>query len=187
MPRDKKTAFKFTTTAASLPVLQQAATTDKLGTTITLSGTSVAYRNASDVYQGWNEILAAAADFTAQADTATGTAQVLPGLNGQNMLGFIKVVYTNAGLTNAGTPQLKVVGSNAATVTSGALSSSPVDVTVTFNMSTTTGSFVAYLPILTNKPYWQLQINGTSSGAASGTIQIVHASYVTGRDGAMGL
>lgn len=190
MARDKKASFKFTAvTGASLPQLNQTATTDKLGSTITITASTAAYRGASDVFQTLNEVLAAAADFASQADTGTATAAALVGLNAQNQDVFVKVVYTMGGtLTNIGSPAWKVVGSAASTTSGGALSSSPADISAAVPLQTSAGTYVAYIPVMSAKPYWQLQVNGTSTGAASGaTVQVLMAALVNGRDGSVSL
>lgn len=191
MARDKKASFKFTTvTGATLPQLNQGSvTSDKLGATITITATSVAYRGASDVFSTPNMVLAAAADFASQADTAASGASDLVGTNGQNMELFAKVVYTMGGtLTNIGSPAWKVVGSAASTTSGGALSSSPADISASVPLQTSAGTYVAYIPVLSSKPYWQLQLNGTASGAASGaTVQVLMAALVNGRDGSVSL
>jgi len=118
MARDKKASFKFTAvTGATAPQMNQTATTDKLGATITVTASSVAYRGASDVFSTPNMILAAAADFASQADTAASGSSDLAGTNGQNSPLFAKVIYTMGGtLTNIGSPVWKVVASAASTV-----------------------------------------------------------------------
>ena len=191
MARDKKASFKFTAvTGATAPQMNQGSvTTDKLGATITITASSVAYRGASDVFSTPNMVLAAAADFASQADTAASGSSDLNGTNGQNMPLFAKVVYTMGGvLTNIGSPVWKVVASAASTVSTGALSSSPVSISADVPLQTSAGTYVAYLPVLSPKPYWQLQLTGTASGAASGaTVQVVMAALVNGRDGSVGL
>ena len=190
MARDKKASFKFTAvTGATAPQMNQTATTDKLGSTITVTASSVAYRGASDVFSTPNMVLAAAADFASQADTAASGSSDLNGTNGQTMELFAKVVYTMGGtLTNIGSPTWKVVGSAASTVSAGALSSSPADISAAAPLQTSAGTYVVYLPVLSSKPYWQLQLTGTASGAASGaTVQVVMAALVNGRDGAVSL
>jgi hypothetical protein len=190
MARDKKASFKFTAvTGATAPQMNQTATTDKLGATITVTASSVAYRGASDVFSTPNMILAAAADFASQADTAASGSSDLAGTNGQNSPLFAKVIYTMGGtLTNIGSPVWKVVASAASTVSAGALSSSPVSISADVPLQTSAGTYVAYLPVLSPKPYWQLQLTGTASGSASGaTVQVVMAALVNGRDGSVGL
>jgi hypothetical protein len=191
MARDKKASFKFTAvTGATAPQMNQGSvTTDKLGATITITASSVAYRGASDVFSTPNMVLAAAADFASQADTAASGSSDLNGTNGQTMELFAKVVYTMGGtLTNIGSPTWKVVGSAASTVSAGALSSSPADISAAAPLQTSAGTYVVYLPVLSSKPYWQLQLTGTASGAASGaTVQVVMAALVNGRDGSVGL
>ena len=191
MARDKKASFKFTAvTGATAPQMNQGSvTSDKLGATITITATDVAYRGASDVFSTPNMILAAAADFASQADTAASGAGVLPGTNGQNSPLFAKVIYTMGGtLTNIGSPVWKVVASAASTVSAGALSSSPVSISADVPLQTSAGTYVAYLPVLSAKPYWQLQLTGTASGAASGaTVQVVMAALVNGRDSSVSL
>lgn len=188
MARDKKASFKFTGVAsASLPTLASVISSDKLETTITYSGSSVAYKSVSDVFWSPNMILAAAAQFTDQADVAAAGAEALGGVNGQNQSLFVKVLVTNnASVANLGTPQLQVFGATAKSsdtaLTSGVAVSAPVNITTTASESK-----AYYIPLLTTKPYLQLQLNGTSSGAAAGTVKIVMAGLVTGRDGSVGL
>ncbi len=191
MARDKKASFKFSTVADGTGTIAQApvAGSGNLQTVATFSG-SKAYTVASDVFQTWNEIVADAAAFGSQADTKTATAAALVGNNGQNQSQFVKVIYQNNGsVTGAGTPTLSIVGSAAATTSgnAGALSSSPVAVTAAVALDTTVSvTKVVYLPLLTVKPYIQLQISGTTSSGA-GTMTILMAAIVNGRDGSVGL
>lgn len=194
MARDKKASFKFTTVASYASAkLIQSASTDKLSTTITMTGYagSTQVYGASDVFSTPNMILAAAADFASQADTAASGAGVLPGVNGQNQDLFVKVVYTTAGtLTNIGTAVFKVVGSDASTVaTAGNLSSSPADISPSVVVNKTAGTYVAYIPVLSAKPYWQLQFTTLTSATTTdtGTIAIAMAALVNGRDGSVSL
>ena len=192
MARDKKASFKFTTSTLSAPRLVSTATADKLSTAITYSAaTTVAYQSVSDVFSTPNMVLAAAADFASQADTpATGSAD-LPGINGQAQSLFVKVIVSNnASVANAGSPMLQVFASNASTVDAqGKLSSSPVEISAGVVITTTVStSAVYYLPVLSAKPYWQLQLNGTASGGTSaGVVTIQMAGLVNGRDGAVSL
>lgn len=194
MARDKKASFKFTTVASYASAkLKQDASTDKLATTITMTGyagTTQVY-GASDVFSSPNMILAAAADFASQADTAASGAGVLPGINGQNQDLFVKVVYTTAGtLTNIGTAVFKVVGSDASTVaTAGNLSSSPADISPSVVVNKTAGTYVAYIPVMSAKPYWQLQFTTLTSATTTdtGTIAVAMAALVNGRDGSVSL
>lgn len=194
MARDKKASFKYTTVASYASAkLKQTAATDKLSTTIDMTGyaASTQVYGASDVFSTPNMILAAAADFASQADTAASGAEVLPGTNGQNSPLFVKVVYTTAGtLTNIGTAVFKVVGSAASTVaTAGNLSSSPADISASVVVNKTAGTYVAYIPVLSAKPYWQLQFTTLTSATTTdtGTIAIAMAALVNGRDGAVSL
>jgi hypothetical protein len=118
MARDKKASFKFTTSTLSAPRLVSTATADKLSTAITYSAaTTVAYQSVSDVFSSPNMILAAAADFASQADTAASGSSDLPGINGQGQSLFVKVIVSNnASVANAGSPMLQVFGSAASTV-----------------------------------------------------------------------
>lgn len=194
MARDKKASFKFTTVASYASAkLKQTALTDKLSTTIDMTGyaASTQVYGASDVFSTPNMVLAAAADFASQADTAASGAEVLPGINGQAQSLFVKVVYTTAGtLTNIGTAVFKVVGSAASTVaTAGNLSSSPADISASVVVNKTAGTYVAYIPVLSTKPYWQLQFTTLTSATTTdtGTIAIAMAALVNGRDGAVSL
>ncbi len=192
MARDKKASFKFTTSTLSAPRLVSTATADKLSTAITYSAaTTVAYQSVSDVFSSPNMILAAAADFASQADTAASGSSDLPGINGQGQSLFVKVIVSNnASVANAGSPVLQVFGSAASTVDAqGKLSSSPVEISAGVVITTTVStSAVYYLPVLSAKPYWQLQLNGTASGGTSaGVVTIQMAGLVNGRDGAVSL
>jgi hypothetical protein len=192
MARDKKASFKFTTSTLSAPRLVSTATADKLSTAITYSAaTTVAYQSVSDVFSSPNMILAAAADFASQADTAASGSSDLPGINGQGQSLFVKVIVSNnASVANAGSPMLQVFGSAASTVDAqGKLSSSPVEISAGVVITTTVStSAVYYLPVLSAKPYWQLQLNGTASGGTSaGVVTIQMAGLVNGRDGAVSL
>jgi hypothetical protein len=192
MARDKKASFKFTTSTLSAPRLVSTATADKLSTAITYSAaTTVAYQSVSDVFSTPNMVLAAAADFASQADTAATGSSDLPGINGQGQSLFVKVIVSNnASVANAGSPMLQVFGSAASTVDAqGKLSSSPVEISAGVVITTTVStSAVYYLPVLSAKPYWQLQLNGTASGGTSaGVVTIQMAGLVNGRDGAVSL
>lgn len=192
MARDKKASFKFTTSTLSAPRLVSTATADKLSTAITYSAaTTVAYQSVSDVFSSPNMILAAATDFASQADTAASGSSDLPGINGQGQSLFVKVIVSNnASVANAGSPTLQVFGSAASTVDAqGKLSSSPVEISAGVVITTTVStSAVYYLPVLSAKPYWQLQLNGTASGGTSaGVVTIQMAGLVNGRDGAVSL
>ena len=163
-----------------------------MGTAITYSAaTTVAYQSVSDVFSTPNMVLAAAADFASQADTpATGSSD-LAGINGQTQSLFVKVIVSNnASVANAGSPMLQVFGSSASTVDAqGKLSSSPVEISAGVVITTTVStSAVYYLPVLSAKPYWQLQLSGTASGGTSaGVVTIAMAALVNGRDGAVSL
>jgi len=194
MARDKKASFKYTTVASYASAkLKQTASTDKLSTTIDMTGyaASTQVYGASDVFSTPNMVLAAAADFASQADTAASGSSDLNGTNGQNMSLFVKVVYTTAGtLTNIGTAVFKVVGSAASTVaTAGNLSSSPADISASVTVNKTAGTYVAYIPVLSSKPYWQLQFTTLTSATTTdtGTIAIAMAALVNGRDGSVSL
>lgn len=192
MARDKKASFKFTTATLSAPRLVSTATADKLSTAITYSAaTTVAYQSVSDVFSSPNMILAAAADFASQADTAASGSSDLPGINGQAQSLFVKVIVSNnASVANAGSPMLQVFASAASTVDAqGKLSSSPVEISAGVVITTTVStSAVYYLPVLSAKPYWQLQLNGTASGGTSaGVVTIQMAGLVNGRDGSVSL
>lgn len=191
MARDKKASFKFTTRTASLPRLASTATSDGLGTTITYSGTSVAYASVSDVFRTINMVRADAQDFGTQVETAMSGSSDLVGVNGQNQDLFLKVIVTNNGaVANLGTPQLQVFASatNSTDASSFKLDSSPTEVSAAVNITTTaSASAVYYIPFMTAKPYIQLQLNGTSSGAAAGTVTITMAGIVNGRDGSVSL
>jgi len=194
MARDKKASFKYTTVASYASAkLKQTASTDKLSTTIDMTGyaASTQVYGASDVFSTPNMVLAAAADFASQADTAASGSSDLNGTNGQNMPLFVKVVYTTAGtLTNIGTAVFKVVGSAASTVaTAGNLSSSPADISASVTVNKTAGTYVAYIPVLSSKPYWQLQFTTLTSATTTdtGTIAIAMAALVNGRDGSVSL
>jgi hypothetical protein len=194
MARDKKASFKFTTVASyASGKLKQTAATDKLSTSIDYTGyaASTEVFGASDVFSSPNMILAAAADFTAQADTAASGATDLVGINAQNQDLFVKVIYTTAGtLTNVGTIDLKVVASAASTVgAKGNLSSSPVEISATRVVNKTAGTYVVYLPVMSSKPYWQLQVTSTTGGTTgdTGTVAISMAALVNARDGSVSL
>jgi hypothetical protein len=160
-----------------------------LGTTITYSGTSVAYTSRSDVFRTINMVQGAAADFAAQADTAATGSSDLVGLNGDNQMLWLKVIVTNnAAVANLGTPQLQVFASDTYPATASSALTSAVEASPAINITTTASdSKMYYFPITTAKKYLQLQLNGTSSGAAAGTVQIVVAALVTGRDGAQSI
>jgi hypothetical protein len=194
MARDKKASFKFSTISASMPgTLGSAASTDKLSTTITFTGSANnASGTYSDVFSTPNMILADAANFTAQADTAASGSSDLTGVNGQNQSLFVKIILTAAGVSAGnGTFALKVVGANASTVSSGKLSDASLrDVTASVPVTVTAaGSQVVYLPLMTSKPY--LQIIGTGalagSGTVGGTLVVSMAGIVNGRDGSVSL
>lgn len=191
MARDKKASFKFTTRTASLPRLASTATSDALGTVITYSGTSVAYASVSDVFRTINMVRADAQDFGTQVETAMSGSSDLVGINGQNQDLFVKVIVTNNGaVANLGTPQLQLFASatNSVDASSFKLDSTPVEVSPAVNITTTaSASAVYYMPFMTTKPYLQLQLNGTSSGAAAGTVTITMAGIVNGRDGSVSL
>lgn len=192
MARDKKASFKFTTQTLDAPRLASAATADKLSTAITYSGTTgTAYQSVSDVFSSPNMILAAAADFASQADTAASGSSDLAGINGQAQSLFVKVIVSNnSAVAFAGSPVLQVYASNASTVDArGKLSSSPVEISAGVVITTTVStSAVYYLPVLSAKPYWQLQLSGaTSGGTGAGVVTIQMAGLVNGRDGSVSL
>jgi len=188
MARDKKASFKFSDVTDATGTLGQDAPADKLSTVITFSG-SKAYVVASDVYRTYNMITGDAAAFGSQADTPAAGAADLVGINAQNQDLFVKVIYTNsAGITGAGTPILTIRGSDSATATDpgGALNSSvPISAAVTLS-TTASASDVIYIPVMSSRPYWQLQIAGTTS-SGGGTMTIVMAALVNGRDGSVSL
>lgn len=192
MPRDAKASFKFTTRAASAPRLASTAVTNKLETEITLTSSTAAYSSVSDLFSSPNMILAAAADFASQADTPATGAGILDGVLNDSEL-YVKVVVTTGAtaFTNGGTPQLQIFGSNSTSVnaTSFALDSGVTEITPAINLTTTvSSSAIYYLPIKSTKKYWQLQINGTSTGSITGaTYTIKMAGLVTSRDGAQSL
>ncbi len=192
MPRDAKASFKFTSRTASPPRLLSAAETDKLQTTITLTSSTAAYSSVSDVFSSANMILGAAADFGTQTDTAAPGATVLDGVLNDSEL-YVKLVVTTGAtaFTNGGTPQLQIFGSNTNTVnaTSFALDTGVVELTPAVNVTTTvSSSAIYYLPIKSTKKYWQLQLNGTSTGAITGATYVIKmAGLVTSRDGAQSL
>lgn len=98
------------------------------------------------------------------------------------------IVRNDSAVANLGTPQLQVFGSDTfpATVTS-ALTSA-VEVSPAVNITTTaSASAVYYLPVMSSKKYLQLQLNGLSTGLAAGTVTIVMAAFVNGRDGSVSL
>lgn len=194
MARDRKASFKFSDISASMPgTLASTAGSDKLTTAITFSGTAnQATGTYSDVFSSPNMILAAAAQFTAQADTAAPGATDLVGINAQNSDLFLKVILTTAGVnTGNGTFALKVVGANASTLTSGRLSHSSLrDVSASVPVTVqTAGSQVVYIPFMTSKPYLQLIGTGTlaASGTVAGTLTVNMAGIVNGRDGSVSL
>lgn len=190
MARDKKASFKFTDVGtAALPLLASDAASDSLSTVITYSGTSQAYTSRSDVFRSPNMVQAAAADFASQADTpATGSSDLV-GINAQNQDMFLKVIVTNnASVANLGTPQLQVFGSDTYPATASSALTSAVEVSPAINITTTaSASAVYFFPVMTSKKYLQLQLNGTSSGAAAGTVTIALAALVNGRDGSVSL
>lgn len=193
MPRDAKASFKFTSRAASGTRLLSAAVTNKLETTITMTlGAAGAYNSVSDVFSTPNMVLAAAADFAAQADTpATGSTD-LDGVFNESEL-YAKIVVTTGAtaFTNAGTPQFQIFGSNSSAVdgTTFALNSGVVEISPAVNATTTVSSAaIYYLPVKSTKKYWQFQLNGTASGAVgAATYTIKMAGLVTSRDGAQSL
>jgi hypothetical protein len=193
MARDKKASFKFSDIADAAGTIAQDATSDKLSTVATYSG-SKAYVIASDVLAFWPETQAAASDFASQTDTPTAqalTTGALVGINAQNQDLFVKVVYRNgAAVSGAGSPTITIVGSSTRTVsaTTNALTTGVVTLTAGRVLSTTSSaSAVLYIPVMTSLPFLQLQINGTTSAAtgATNTIQIVMASLVNARDGSV--
>jgi hypothetical protein len=173
--------------------LGSVALSDKLSTTITFTGTAnQATGTYSDVFSSPNMILAAAADFASQADTAASGAEVLTGVNGQQQSLFVKLIVTAAGVSAGnGTLSFKVVGANAATVSSGKLSDSSLrDVTALVPVTVTTaGSQAVYIPLMTSKPYLQLIGTGAlaGSGTVGGTLVVQMAGIVNGRDGSVSL
>ncbi len=193
MPRDAKASFKFTSRTATGTRLLSAAVTNKLETTITMTlGGAGAYNSVSDVFSTPNMVLAAAADFAAQADTpATGSTD-LDGVFNESEL-YAKIVVTTGAtaFTNAGTPQFQIFGSNSSAVdgTTFALNSNVVEISPAVNATTTVSSAaIYYLPVKSTKKYWQFQLNGTASGAVgAATYTIKMAGLVTSRDGAQSL
>lgn len=193
MPRDAKASFKFTTRTASGTRLASTAVTDKLETTITMTlGAAGAYNSVSDVFSTPNMILAAAADFASQADTPATGASVLDGNFSDSEL-YVKLVLTtgSTAFTNAGTPQFQVFASNSSAVdgTTFALNSNVAEISPAVNATTTvSSSAIYYLPVKSTKKYWQVQLNGTASGAVgAATYTIKMAGLVTSRDGAQSL
>jgi len=194
MARDRKASFKFSNITAAMPgTLGSVPTTDKLGTVITFSGsTGQASGTYSDVFSSPNMIQAAAADFTAQADTAASGATDLVGINSQNQDLFVKLVLTTASVVAAnGTFSFKVVGANASGLGSGKLNDASLrDVSAVVPVNVTTaGSQVIFIPFMTSKPYLQLIGTGqnAATGTAGGTLTIRMAGIVNGRDGSVSL
>jgi hypothetical protein len=194
MPRDAKASFKFTTRTLSAPRLLSTAVTNKLETVITLDiGSAVAYSSVSDVFSSPNMVLGAAADFGTQTDTpATGSTD-LPGVFSDYEL-YAKIVVTvgSGALTNCGTPQFQIFGSDTSTVnaTSFALSTGVAEISPAVNVTTTVStSTIYYLPVKSTKKYWQFQLNGTATAAVAtgATYTIKMAGLVTSRDGAQSL
>jgi hypothetical protein len=188
MARDKKASFRFTTVSDATGTLGSVATSDKLGTVVTYSG-SKAYTVSSDVLKFPNMIVGDAAGFAAQADTAATGSSDLIGINGQNQTLYLKLVYTNnASVSGAGSPTLTVQGSDASSATGagGKLDTSNAISPATVLSTTVSTSKVVFVPIQSNKPYWQVQISGTTSTGA-GTVTIVMAALVTGRDGSVSI
>lgn len=197
MARDKKASFKFTSQTVSLPLLKSdIVASDKLATVITYSGSSAAYTSRSDVFRSANMITADAASFGNQADTPASGSSDLVGINAQNQDMFLKVIVTNNNaVANVGTPQLQVFGSDTFPTSGSPAVEQPAnaltnatEVSPAVNITTTaSASAVYYLPVMTSKKYLQLQLNGTGTGVAAGTVTIVMAALVNGRDGSVSL
>jgi hypothetical protein len=184
MARDKKASFKFTNVADATGTLASTATSDKLGTAVVYSG-SKAYTVSSDVLKFPNMIVGDAAGFAGQADAAATGSSDLLGINGQNQTLYLKLVYSNNGsVSGAGSPTLTVQGSDSSSATGagGKLDTSNAISPATVLSTTVSTSKVVFIPIQSNKPYWQMQIAGTTS-TGGGTLTIVMAALVTGRDG----
>jgi hypothetical protein len=138
-------------------------------------------------------VLGAAADFGTQTDTpATGSTD-LPGVFSDYEL-YAKIVVTvgSGALTNCGTPQFQIFGSDTSTVnaTSFALSTGVAEISPAVNVTTTVStSTIYYLPVKSTKKYWQFQLNGTATAAVAtgATYTIKMAGLVTSRDGAQSL
>ena len=193
MPRDAKASFKFTTRTASAPRLASTAVTDKLETTITLTSSTAAYSSVSDVFSAPNMVLGAAADFGTQTDTpATGSTDLAGVFNDAELYAKIVVTVGSGALTNCGTPQFQIFGSDTSTVnaTSFALSTGVAEISPAVNVTTTVStSAIYYLPVKSTKTYWQFQFNGTATAAVAtgATYTIKMAGLVTSRDGAQSL
>jgi hypothetical protein len=192
MARDRKASIKFSARAsASLPDLAQTITSDKLSTTVTYSGTSEAYRMFSDVFYTPNMVRADAQDFDTQTEVEVSGSSDLVGINAQNQDLFVKIIVTNnASVANLGSPVLTVFGASAITKSGSQpyAMTSPVAVSAAVSVTTTaSASAVYYIPVMTSKPYLQLRLTGTSTGAAAGTVTISLASIVNGRDGSVSL
>lgn len=188
MARDKKASFKFANVDDATGTLAQVASSDGLGTVATYSG-SKAYTISSLVFKTPNMVRADAQDFGDQTETAVSGSSDLVGLNGTNQTLFLKLIYTNnASVAGAGTPTLTVQGSDASTAggAGGKLSTSNAVSPAVALSTTVSTSKVVFLPILTSKPYLQVQIAGTTASGA-GTLTIVAAALVNGRDGSVSI
>lgn len=104
MARDPKASFKFTT------ISPLTASADKLSGVFAMPATITAGVNIiSDVWCNFNETIADAVRFGAQADVASATAQpLILGGNGQNQLSFIKVATKNTALAGTGLTDYKI-------------------------------------------------------------------------------
>jgi hypothetical protein len=165
-----------------------------LETVITLDiGSAVAYSSVSDVFSVPNMVLGAAADFGTQADTpATGSTDLVGVFTDSSLFAKIVVTVGAGALTNCGTPQFQIFGSDTSTVnaTSFALSTGVVEISPAVNVTTTVStSAIYYLPVKSTKKYWQFQLNGTATAAVAtgATYTIKMAGLVTSRDGAQSL
>lgn len=188
MARDKKASFKFANVTDATGTLGAVATSDGLGTVVTYSG-SKAYTISSLVFKTPNMVRADAQDFGGQTETAVSGSSDLVGLNGINQTLFLKLIYTNNdAVSGAGSPTLTVQGSasSAASGAGGKLDTSNAVSPATVLSTTISTSKVVYLPILTSKPYLQVQIAGTTASGA-GTLTIVAAALVNGRDGSVSI
>ena len=194
MPRDAKASFKFTSRTASGTRLLSAAVTNKLETVITMTlAAAGAYNSVSDVFSTPNMVLGAAADFGTQTDTpATGSTDLAGVFTDAELYAKIVVTVGSGALTNCGTPQFQIFGSDTSTVnaTSFALSTGVVEISPAVNVTTTVStSTIYYLPVKSTKKYWQFQLNGTATAAVAtgATYTIKMAGLVTSRDGAQSL
>jgi hypothetical protein len=135
----------------------------------------------------------AAADFGTQTDTpATGSTDLAGVFTDAELYAKIVVTVGSGALTNCGTPQFQIFGSDTSTVnaTSFALSTGVVEISPAVNVTTTVStSTIYYLPVKSTKKYWQFQLNGTATAAVAtgATYTIKMAGLVTSRDGAQSL